>query len=124
MTETDGSTTEDDGRASHSGLLGCLLQAARAMNRCTIAMGTSFSCIHVVQSGGDHFNCTQPPRAASAVHGSRCRVAASAGDCAEDIKFYADLLDVDVELDLISSAACANSCKVCNDVLYCCTGQP
>ena len=105
-TETDGSTTVDDGRASHSGLLGCLLQAAMAMGRCMIAMGTSFSfaaATHVAQSGSDH------PLWARNTHntlGSYMKVDAfpklSAEECAEYIQFYADRLGVELDPDVLS----------------------
>ena len=83
--------------------------------------GTSFSCtlFSLVATISIARNPHAPPVPYMAV-GALPQL--SAGDCAKYMKFYADLLDV--ELDLISSAACANSCKVCTDVLYCCTGQP
>ena len=100
------STNEDDGRAPDSGLLGCLLQAARAMNRCTIAMGTSFSiarAARVAQSGADHHlwarNTHAPPMPYMVADAFP---QLSADDCATYIKFYADLLDVDLDRDVLS----------------------
>ena len=100
------STNEDDGRAPDSGLLGCLLQAARAMTRCMIAMGTSFSFAgakRVAQSGSDH------PQWARNTHktlGPHMKVDAfpqlSADECAEYIQFYADRLGVELDPDVLS----------------------
>ena len=117
-TEADGSKTADDGQESLSGLLGCLLQAAMAMGRCMIAMGTSFSfaaATHVAQSGSDH------PLWARNTHntlGSYMKVDAfpklSAEECAEYIQFYADRLGVELDPDVLSDV-----CQQLQGVSHC-----
>ena len=71
-----------------------------------IAMGTSFSfarAAQVVQSGSDHFKWARythaPPMPYMAVNAFP---QLSAGDCAEYIKFYADLLRVELDPDVLS----------------------
>jgi len=97
-----GSTTGDDGRASNSGLLGCLLQAVMGMRGCMIAMGTSLSlarATHVVQSASDQFQWPAPLLPYMEVHAFP---QLSADDCAKYITFYADRLDVDLDPGVLS----------------------
>ena len=120
------STNEDDGRAPDSGLLGCLMQAAMVMNRCTIVMGTSFSiarAARVAQSGADHHlwarNTHAPPMPYMVADAFP---QLSADDCAEYIKFYADLLGVALDPAVLNDV-CNQLQGVCH-VLHRCTGQP
>ena len=101
-----GSTTEDDARESYSGLLGCLLQAVMGMRRRMVAMGTTFSFAHaalVAQSGSDHWRwgrCTHVLSTSYMVPDAFSRL--SARRCAKYIKFYAKLLDVDLDPGALS----------------------
>ena len=101
------SATGDQGETSQTGLLGCLLQAAMVYKTRMIVMGTSFSFTHaqdLVWSGCDHPGSMRSVRPQDIVSYMKSAdfPQLSATECGDCIRFYANLLNIELDNSLLT----------------------
>ena len=101
------SATGDQGETSQTGLLGCLLQAAMVYKTRMIVMGTSFSFAHaqdLVWSGCDHPGSMRSVRPQDIVSYMKSAdfPQLSATECGDCIRFYANLLNIELDNSLLT----------------------